>query len=152
MQQHQVSSTANLRSFTGLRHHKHVMTFLQVFVFLIYYLSWAAFRVQGWPIGLTLDVFEPVTECWEECFHEGNVDDREAYMDFFKLTNLAKMHRIMDNMNGTAFILDSSLVKRPDLDLFRYQKDLIKLMAMMMPVGRDANPFYLSQFNQDFAW
>ena len=95
---------------------------------------------------------EPPIECWEECFHEGESQDTNAYVEFFQLGNLVKLHRIINKANGTAFILDTSVTSKNDVGRFRYQKDLIKLLAMMAPIGAHENPFYLGQFNQDLAW
>ena len=99
----------------------------------------------GWDL-------EPSLECWEECFSEGDKTDKKAYETFYNLGHFVKMHRIFNNVNGTVFILDSSVTTKSDVDQFRFQKDLIKLLAIMAPIGQHVNPFYLGQFNQDFAW
>ena len=85
------------------------------------------------------------------------------------------MHRMFDNINGTVndflkkkftpfdkifkntfnfqvFILDCSVTTKSDVEHFRFQKDLIKLLSIMSPIGKSLNPFYLAQFNQDYSW
>jgi len=41
---------------------------------------------------------------------------------------------------------------KSDVEHFRFQKDLIKLLSIMVPIGKSLNPFYLAQFNQDYSW
>ena len=95
---------------------------------------------------------EPVLDCWEECFHEGEYNDREAYQIFYEFSQFLRMTRMIDNLNGTFIVLDSSLVEEEDVDVFRYLKDVIKLIAFTNPVGSLINPLQIAQFNQDFAW
>ena len=99
----------------------------------------------GWDL-------EPPIDCWEECFHEGDYKDQESYKTFYQIGNYVKMHRLLENTNGTFFILDSTVNDRTDLDRFKFLKGLIKLLVMMTPIGSLVNPFHLGQFNQDFAW
>ncbi len=95
---------------------------------------------------------QPAIDCWEECFHEGDIADEEAYKTFLSLAHFVKMHRMSRNVNGTHFVLDSSLEEKYDVDLFRYLKDVIRLLTMTVPSGQFFNPSSLAQFNQDFAW
>lgn len=115
---------------------------------IMQFFCWLTFLivpVLGWEM-------EPVIDCWEECFHEGDFQDQEAYQDFFQLAHYVKMRRILENANGTFYILDSNLVEKSDVDYFRYLKDIIRLLAIVSPSGQKVNPFHLAQFNQDFAW
>ena len=117
---------------------------LTLFYWLLY------FQCVNWVLCWNLE--EPPTDCWEECFYEGDTSDKKAYETFYNLGNFVKMHKLFNNANGTVFVLDSSVTTKSDVDQFRFLKDLIKLMSAMSPIGQHSNPFYLSQFNQDFAW
>ena len=59
---------------------------------------------------------------------------------------------MLENVNGTFFILDSSLTSKEDVAYFQFMKDLIKLLAFTIPIGTYANPLFMGQFNQDFSW
>ena len=107
--------------------------------FLVYYC------VQGWES-------EPRIDCWEECFYEGDYQDQESYKSFYNLGHFVKLHRMLENVNGTFFVLDSSLTDKKDVSYFQFMKDLIKFLAFLIPAGSYINPFFIGQFNQDFAW
>ena len=69
------------------------------------------------------------------------------------------------NVNGTAFLLDSTVseyhdpTENPGLEredwaenIYGFQRHLIQAMAFMMSNDDVHNPFFLTQFNERMAW
>jgi len=110
--------------------------------------------------------------CWEKCFQvEDEVEERfrEVYDDFYRMGMEARRLRNLYAVNGTAFLLDSTLsaanpedpvnpvYKSPRnygssaRDIWEFQTNLAAITMILMGTGEDRNPIYLVQFDETNA-
>ena len=101
--------------------------------------------------------------CWERCFQVEDTDYerfREIYDDFYRMGMEARRLKNMYAVNGTAILLDSTLEAfhgDPTLNLdnedqadsiFEFQKNLARIVVMLMGSDNSHNPSSLLQFNE----
>lgn len=119
-----------------------------------------------WPI------FGQSELCWESCFQVEDRDEerfREIYDDFYRMGMEARRLKNYYGVNGTAFLLDSTLSATNPNDpinpiyqspreqgstadqVWDFQKNLAAITMILMGTQEDHNPIYLVQFDQDNA-
>jgi len=108
--------------------------------------------------------------CWERCYQMIDEDAmlkkyRPAFFEFYDMGMEARRLKNMRSVNGTAFLIDSTLSQWHDeatnLDLKEYEKsaniwkfqmNLATITTIMAANDNQRNPLAIVQFNEKSAW
>jgi len=79
--------------------------------------------------------------CWTKCFDSSN----SYHNSFLEIVQKIKSEQETNNVKGTAFTLDASLLTTTSSYLYKYERNLAMLLALTLPIS-PTNPMFVTKY------